>query len=108
MKRKAIEPLAQKDSGVHPYHEKGMGISVYLSDNTMKSMRLILTQVEAILGDTKQAEAFKKVVKHEFYRLKDFNQHAVYRTLGVEASDITRSLEPNDESNTLTEEDINS
>ena len=101
------EQATTPKGSIHPNHQKGMEISVEIANNTMKSLRLILTQIEATLGDTKQAESFKKVVKHEFYRLKDFNQHAVYRTLGVETYDIKRTLEPNDEATVPIDEENN-
>jgi len=60
-------------------------------------MRILLTQVEAILGDTAQGEAFKKLIKHEFYRMMDTNQHWLYIYSGFEKKDIVLPLEPSDE-----------
>lgn len=75
----------------------GYGLVCNINHNTDKALAVILTQVEATLGETKQAEAFKKLIRHEFWRLKDFNQHAIYLEFGQEKWDYNRSHEPNDE-----------
>lgn len=94
----AKEPISKE-------YELGCEIAAQLSRNTDKALGVLLTQIEATLGDTKQAEAFKKLVRHEIWRLKDFNQHEVYRVLGVETFNFLRSHEPNDEVTTPLNED---
>jgi hypothetical protein len=75
----------------------GANIAGELRGNSNATMRIILTQIEALLGETKQAESFKKLVKHEFYRLMDFNQHSVYINLNVEKQTVRLPMEPVDD-----------
>lgn len=53
-------------------------------DNTNNTIKTLLTQVEAVFGDTKQGDAFKDLVKWEMWALCDRNQHHTYKSLDVE------------------------
>ncbi len=75
----------------------GQVIAGELRGNSSGTMRIILTQIEALLGETKQADSFKKLVRHEFYRMMDFNQHSVYVNLNVEKHAGRLPSEPLDE-----------
>lgn len=81
--------MSKPDLPLKDYESKeyqlGYSIAQDHRTNTNNTLKTLLTQVEAILGDTKQAEAFKDLVRWEMWGLCDRNQHATYGLLGVEA-----------------------
>ena len=68
--------------------------SSYLVVSNMRNhgnftLGLLLTAVEAALGDSKQAEALKAIVRREMYSLIDRNQGEVYENSGAQEKGIT-------------------
>lgn len=61
--------------------KKGYEISCTLRGNMNALLGKILTIVESTMGDTKQAEATKELVKYEIWRTTDYNQKEVYNSL---------------------------
>lgn len=84
MKSKASPGLPLKDYESREY-QIGYSIAQDHRTNVNNTLKTLLTQVEAIMGDTKQAEAFKDLVRWEMWALCDRNQHCTYGLLGVEA-----------------------
>lgn len=60
------------------YDDTAVHLSGVLRDHTHHTVGILLTAVEAALGDTKQAEALKAIVRREMYLLMDRNQSEVY------------------------------
>lgn len=48
------------------------------------TLGVLLTAVEAALGDSKQAEALKAIVRREMFALMDRNQAEHYESLGMQ------------------------
>jgi len=48
------------------------------------TLGLLLTAIEAALGDSKQAQALKAITRREMFALIDRNQAEVYEHLGVQ------------------------
>lgn len=81
------EPVGQKPSDTL-VDEKIVtrNAAVYLSsemrNNTNNSLGVILTLIDAALGDTTQSKALKQSIKREMYTLMDRNQQQMYVTTG--------------------------
>lgn len=76
----AIEPYNPK-TGTKvggEYDETAVWLCGKLRDHSHYTVGLLLTAVEAALGETKQAEALKAIVRREMYLLMDRNQSEVY------------------------------
>lgn len=69
------------------------GIMRQRNNNTLNTL---YTQVEAIMGESKQAEAFKNLIKWEIWKLTDDNQESMYRLFRGEF-DTTQPLVPLEE-----------
>lgn len=55
-----------------------------LREHTNYTLGVLLTAVEAALGDSKQAEALKAIVRREVFSLADRNQADVYERAGMQ------------------------
>lgn len=64
----------------------GYELACHMRDNTNEALGNILTLIEASLGESKQAESMKKLVKQTLWKLADSNQSAMYAFLGEETS----------------------
>ncbi len=70
-----------------PSYQLGTSISGGIRDISSHTLGILLTQVEAAMGDTAQAKAFKQVVKREVYRMQDYQQGLSYNS--VDAAVVT-------------------
>lgn len=71
-KPKSTQTVAEK---------KGYEIASTHRGNMNALLGKLLTIVESVLGETKQAEATKELVKHEVWRTTDDNQKETYDSL---------------------------
>lgn len=53
------------------------------------TLGVLLTAVEAALGDSKQAEALKAIVRREMFNLMDRNQGDYYTEMGMQKPGLT-------------------
>lgn len=72
------------------YDETAVFLSGKLRDHGNHTLGNVLTAVEASLGDSKQSEALKSLVRREFFFMMDRNQAEVY----VRAKMQRTGLEP--------------
>lgn len=57
---------------------------IKLRDHGNYTLGVLLTAVEAALGDSKQAEALKAIVRREMFALMDRNQAVIYVKAGMQ------------------------
>lgn len=55
-----------------------------LRDHSNYTLGVLLTAVEAALGDSKQADALKAIVRREMFNMMDRNQAEVYEREGMQ------------------------
>lgn len=60
-------------------------VSSRLREHGNYTLGVLLTAVEAALGDSKQAEALKSIVKREMFLMIDRNQAEHYESLGIQS-----------------------
>lgn len=53
------------------------------------TLGVLLTAVEAALGDSRQAEALKAIVRREMFALMDRNQGDMYEMVGMQKPGLT-------------------
>jgi len=70
----------------------GQTISGRLRENGNHALGVLLTAVEAALGDTKQAEATKSMVRREMFLLMDRNQAAAYEETRVQKRGLVQKI----------------
>jgi len=61
-----------------------MYVADKLRDHGSYTLGVLLTAVEAVLGDSKQAEAFKAIVRREMFAMIDRNQAEHYESLKMQ------------------------
>ena len=72
--------------------DAGGVISGRLRENSNHALGVLLTTIEAALGDTKQAEATKAIVRREMFLLMDRNQAAAYEETRVQKRGLTQRI----------------
>ena len=82
-----------------PQEVRDEGFSAYrlvsdLRNHGNYTLGLLLTAVEAALGDGKQSEALKAIVRREMFALIDRNQAEVYESSGDQERGITSKRIP--------------
>lgn len=60
------------------YDESAVIMAGNVRDHSAYTLGVLLTGVEAALGDTKQAEALKAIVRREMFAMMDRNQAEIY------------------------------
>lgn len=66
------------------YDESKVQLAGKVRDHSYYTLGVLLTAVEASLGDSKQAEALKAIVRREMYTMMDRNQAEVYEQAGMQ------------------------
>lgn len=81
------------------YDDTAVYLSGALREHTNYTLGNVLTAIEASLGDNKQAEAFKSIVRREFYALMERNQAEIYVRAGMQHGGLEEKeiIEINDE-----------
>lgn len=63
------------------YNDDAVALAGKLRGHSSYSLGVLLTAVEAALGDSKQSEALKAIVRREMFALMDRNQAEVYEAM---------------------------
>lgn len=85
---KSSNPLSMSD-----YDDTAVWLSQKLREHSGYTLGNVLTAIEASLGDTKQSEALKSIIRREIYAMIDRNQAEIYvrakmQKAGVEEPEI--------------------
>jgi hypothetical protein len=75
---------ATSDSWNQEKEKLGYHVAQPMREHGNYTIGVLLTAVEAALGDTVQAKALKNLVRREMYLLIDRNQSEVYERLGIQ------------------------
>jgi hypothetical protein len=86
-----VVPMSELPTG--EYDDTAYWLSGKLREHSNYTLGSVLTSVEAALGDSKQAEALKAIIRKEIYALMERNQAEVYvrakmQKVGVESAEI--------------------
>jgi len=68
--------------------QRGINLVSPIRNHGNYTLGVLLTAVEAALGDTKQSEALKAIVRREMFSLMDRNQAEVYEATGEQKSGL--------------------
>ena len=75
-----------------PLADISVEVSGRQRDNGNHSLGVLLTAVEAVLGDSKQAEATKAIVRREMFTLMDRNQAALYEAANMQKRGLVEQI----------------
>jgi len=82
------KPVNQEDPTLGQTRDTYDDTAVYLSsalrNHSNYTLGVLLTAVEAALGDSKQAEALKAIVRREMFAMIDRNQAEVYERANMQ------------------------
>lgn len=78
-----------KDTGNKITSSNSIHVVSALRDHGNYTLGTLLTAVEAALGDSKQAEALKAIVRREMFALMDRNQGEIYTRTGEQRTGVT-------------------
>lgn len=90
-------PVAQENPTLKQtsdtYDETAVFLSGQIRGHGNHTLGNVLTAVEASLGDSKQAEALKSIIRREFFYMMDRNQAEVYvrakmQRTGIEPKEV--------------------
>jgi len=86
------KPVNQEDPTLgqtsDTYDETAVQLSIKLRDHSNFTVGVLLTAVEAALGDTTQSEALKAIVRREMYAMMARNQAEVYERAGMQRTGL--------------------
>ena len=86
------KPVNQEDpilgQSKDTYDDTAVFLCGALRDHTTYTLGVLLTAVEAALGDSKQSEALKSIVRREVFALMDRNQAEVYERAGMQKAGL--------------------
>jgi len=84
MKSNQGEPTEQNTSNPDPYNETAVKLVGDLRNHGNYTLGVLLTAAEAALGDTKQAEALKAIIRREMFMLIERNQSEIYESVDMQ------------------------
>ena len=70
------------------YDDTAVYLSSKLRDHSNYTLGNLLTSVEAALGDSKQCEALKSLIRREMFLMTDRNQAEVYVRAGMQRTGV--------------------
>jgi len=86
------KPVNQDNPTLHQtsdtYDDTAVWLSGGLRNHSSYTLGVLLTAVEAALGDSKQAEALKAIVRREMFAMIDRNQAEVYERAGMQRAGL--------------------
>ena len=81
-----LAPISIEDIG--KYDDTAVWLAGQLRSHSNYTLGVLLTAVEAALGDSKQSEALKAIVRREVFSMIDRNQAEVYERASMQKSGL--------------------
>ena len=85
-----LKPTVDVGEGVMPFetkeYDQAVRIVHLVRGNNNYTMGVVLTLIEAALGDTAQSKALKQAIKKEFFSMMDRSQNHIYVELDQQKS----------------------